>query len=365
MKKFSVSIGSIVVCGLLLSGCDGESAVDLKAIEAEAKANEITDKFGKNIVEHPEYTSLDNFINDLAKNWEKDSDYRSVYYADEAELTMAKASIAYVNFFQPEIEELGLNEDFYELQLIANDILLKFDLGEDYAEERAKFTNQIDLIQFLVSGKETGAFSKYQTVKEYIWDIGRRWTIEAKTSVDKLEVVNDTLVYGDYFQDEIAEMGLKEDFDKLVALGIELINNADKNEGYGELKDNFRNQVVGIITITEGLGVVNVDEVSRFDDIQSWTSTSAKILSEPIEMDDEKGNEIALRTREVIARFPNHLLSDDYKTEEEKIHSGMFLLASEILHRQRTAKSVKDYDELEAKFEKLKQYVEDVANQYQ
>ena len=147
MKKRNIAFGSIVIGGMMvMAGCSEESAVDLKAIEAVEKANEITEKFGKNIMEHPEYTSLDNFINDLAKNWEKDSDYRSVFYADEAELTMAKASIAYVNFFQPEIEELGLNEDFYELQLIANDILLKFDLGEDYAEERAKFTSHLNKI---------------------------------------------------------------------------------------------------------------------------------------------------------------------------------------------------------------------------
>ena len=52
-------------------------------------------------------------------------------------------------------------------------------------------------------------------------------------------------------------------------------------------------------------------------------------------------------------------------SEEGEIHSKTFLLASEIMFRQHIAESAKDYDELRAKFEELKQYVEDVANEYQ
>ncbi|MFS0688300.1 hypothetical protein AB1K89_03475 [Sporosarcina sp. 179-K 8C2 HS] len=208
---------------------------------------------------------------------------------------------------------------------------------------------------------QTGPFSKYQTVTEYIKGIADRWvneTIKSENDVitkSEMEVVNDALVYADWFQDEIAEMGLKEDFDKLNSVGSSIVN-LRENEPLGELRDKFKNQIGEILSQIEGTGVVKKSPNSQ---IKHWASASIEILSEPIEANDAEG--IAMKARKVLEGFPNHLLSDDYETEEEKIHSGMFLLVSEILHLQSFAENDEDVAEVRAKFKELKKYMEEVA----
>ena len=97
-----------------------------------------------------------------------------------------------------------------------------------------------------------------------------------------MEVVNDALVYADYFQDEIEEMGLKEDFDKLQLLGSEIINKSHENEGNEERWDRFYNQIGEILSQIDGTMVskkYSSEDAERLAQLKRQTVTHTEYMS--------------------------------------------------------------------------------------
>jgi len=90
-----------------------------------------------------EYSTVEDFVNDIANNLEEGSEYRKTYGL--ADFTLANAAVHYVNYFEHEIDDMGLNEDFEEWQLIAYDVVLNENKedGETYKE---KFKNKTEEI---------------------------------------------------------------------------------------------------------------------------------------------------------------------------------------------------------------------------
>jgi hypothetical protein len=67
-----------------------------------------------------EYNNLESFVNDIYKNWQPNSEYRSVYAKQsDADWQIAYASLHYINYFKDEIVTKGLEKQFKELQQIA------------------------------------------------------------------------------------------------------------------------------------------------------------------------------------------------------------------------------------------------------
>lgn len=149
MKKNNLVIGMILLGGvLLLTGC-GTDENDAKASTHEigegiendqsiyVENAEVVENSEDEVdltswkVEHTEYTSLERFMTDTSKNWKEGSEYQEVNYS--AESTIANATIAYVNYFKHEIEDMGLTEDFNEFQMIAYELVQSNEEG-DYEE---------------------------------------------------------------------------------------------------------------------------------------------------------------------------------------------------------------------------------------
>jgi len=95
-------------------------------------------------VEHSEYTSLKSFVTDISGNWKDGSKYREV--GETADDTLADATVVYVNYFEDEIKDIGLTEDFDELQLLAFDILQNKRQEGDYAGQLKRFGEKWEVI---------------------------------------------------------------------------------------------------------------------------------------------------------------------------------------------------------------------------
>lgn len=64
------------------------------------------------------YSSLENYVNRTYKDWQSNSEYRSVWKSnqDSANFIMANAALHYINYFKKDIAAKGLTECFNELQ---------------------------------------------------------------------------------------------------------------------------------------------------------------------------------------------------------------------------------------------------------
>ncbi|GAA0336487.1 hypothetical protein GCM10008967_28550 [Bacillus carboniphilus] len=90
----------------------------LQVIHNKLYAKPIGEHYGKPIyaieyyqVEKPEYNSLESFINDVAKKWEEDSEYRSgLVDKKTGDIMIANTVLHYVNYFNLETEQDGYLE---------------------------------------------------------------------------------------------------------------------------------------------------------------------------------------------------------------------------------------------------------------
>ena len=136
MKKF-IKIGFIMlIAGGIITGCGTKiESNDLKEVKnaeqliVETKAVEEQQPLIVDGIEIPdlsvyqiqatEYTDLKFFIENSIENWSDDSDYKSGQSIEDAEWTLANAALHYINYFQEDIDKMGLTKDFKELQIIA------------------------------------------------------------------------------------------------------------------------------------------------------------------------------------------------------------------------------------------------------
>ncbi|WP_010280884.1 hypothetical protein [Bacillus timonensis] len=95
-------------------------------------------------LEIPEYSTLEVFVTDIAKNWADGSEYRSYQDDRTAEMNLANSVLHYVNWFESSIEEAGMTEAFEEWQLTAY-VLAFTKAGEDESVQE-KFENQMNNI---------------------------------------------------------------------------------------------------------------------------------------------------------------------------------------------------------------------------
>lgn len=131
MKRIYVLFGSLVVGGVLLTGCAGDDEPKATGIAKAANVDEqlkevvgektLLEELKKEKVSATEYATLEDFMNDMVKNWQEGSEYRKIHQS--AEYTLAYATIPYINYFETEISERGLSEDFDELQLLAYEVV--------------------------------------------------------------------------------------------------------------------------------------------------------------------------------------------------------------------------------------------------
>lgn len=143
MKKVNIAFGSLLIGGILLSGC----ATDESEVKTQATVeNEVVEVDEDHVdlkswnIEVSEYSSLEKFMTDLSKNWKEDSEYRKSYPL--AESILSESTISYINYFEDEIAEKGLNKDFDELQLLAYEVVQNQE-ENDYEEHVKRFEEKI------------------------------------------------------------------------------------------------------------------------------------------------------------------------------------------------------------------------------
>lgn len=73
-------------------------------------------------VEKTEFKTVEEFVKHTAESWAEDSEYRSFQSDEDAETQLAFSVLSYVNYFENEIEEMGMTKVFEEWQRIAYDM---------------------------------------------------------------------------------------------------------------------------------------------------------------------------------------------------------------------------------------------------
>ena len=105
--------------------------------------------------EDTEYFSLKDFLVDNAANWMRDSDYGKEDRWRRSN-SLPYAVIVYINYFEDEITELGLNEDFEEYQMLAHNIIKNYG-KEGYEEHKKKFEYKMGSILSKIEGTGVAA----------------------------------------------------------------------------------------------------------------------------------------------------------------------------------------------------------------
>ena len=376
MKKLSVTIGSIFIGGMLMAGCSeqSEEVPSQKEVLAEI-VNEVRENFKPQTGPFSKYKTVKEYIIDIANKWVNEAD------TSEKKAEVLNDALAYADYFQDEIAEMGLKEDFDKLQLLGSEIINKSHENEGNEERWDRFYNQIGEILSQIDGtmvskkyssedaerlaqlkRQTVTHTEYMSLENFMivfrMDCKKPSIKRSKIANPKSHLAFVTIPYVNYFEHEITELGLNADFEELQLMADDVIQR-EHEEGLDFEKhiNVFKDKLSEIIR--------KIHEKSRFDDGSSWATASLEILSEPLGRFDENAKIATWRARKVAFSFPIHLLSDDLETEEEKIHSKTFLLYSEININYFVADSARHYDEIWAKYDELKQYIEDLANEYQ
>ena len=377
MKKRSIAFGSIVVGGMLLVGCSDQSEEHIpsqKEVLAEI-VNEVREDFKPKTGAFSKYDTVKEYIIGIADRWVNEAE------TSEMKEEVLNDALAYADYFQDEIAEMGLKEDFDKLDSIGSEII-NLRENEQLGELSDKFYNQIGEILSQIDGtyvvkkhspedaerlaklkEQTVDYTEYSSLEYFLFEISDGLQ---EPSIKRSKIANPeshlayvTIPYVNYFENEITELGLNADFDELQLLADD-VTQREHEEGtivFNKHVNVFKDKLHEIIG--------KIHEESTFDDIPSWAVASNEILSEPLVKADENARIATWRARKIAFSFPNHLLSDDYETEEEKIHSKTFLLYSEMDFNHFFAEKAKDYEEIWARYDELKQYIEDVANEYQ
>ncbi|MFT4413215.1 hypothetical protein ACLM5H_05065 [Fredinandcohnia humi] len=151
MKKFYLFVVAIVA-SVIVAGCSLVTESDENSSEKitteehkqEVKQEESIQEESEepNLksyqVDKSEYTSLEMFVKDISKNWADDSEYRSYQDDSTAEFTLANSVLHYVNYFEKEIEEVNMTEEFNEWQQIAYEMVQSSGTQEEEFERLSK-----------------------------------------------------------------------------------------------------------------------------------------------------------------------------------------------------------------------------------
>ncbi len=95
-------------------------------------------------VEKTEFASLVDYVNYSAGLLESDSEYLSYQSKETAVDTLANAALHYVNYFEDEIAERGMTEDFEEWQRIAYEMRMNDKEGKSTIELRDEFEAKLN-----------------------------------------------------------------------------------------------------------------------------------------------------------------------------------------------------------------------------
>lgn len=362
---------------MLMTGCSeqSEEVPSQKEVLAES-VKKFTDEYRAKTGPFSKYQTVKEYITDIADRWVNEAK------TSEMKAEILNDALVYADYFQDEIEEMGLKEDFDKLQLLGLEILNKNHVNEGNEERWDNFHKQLGEILSQIDGTmvskkhspedaerlaqlkgKTVTHTEYFSLMDYLYSLGSDW--ERGSEVRKLYHGDDAephlasvaIAYTNYFEKEITELGLKEEFDTFQLSADNVVQNYGK-DGYVKHKEEFEYKLYDMKS--------TVVEASRFEDMQSWASASVGILSEPLARYDENAKQIALRAYKVMYSFPLNVIEEkSLDSEEGEIQSKTILLASEILIQQRVAERPKDFEELWAKYDEMKQYIEDVANEYQ
>jgi hypothetical protein len=157
MKKlFKIGLVGLMVGGILSACGTGTKGYELvqnneiqsQSVSAEEEEIEGPD-FSSYQVEATEYTDLKVYIEELKNYWQDGSEYKT-QYGEMAEWTLANGAVHYINYFEDDIEKMGLTNDFKELQIVAYELKSLDDDGKEgsdsYKELNVKFTTKLNEI---------------------------------------------------------------------------------------------------------------------------------------------------------------------------------------------------------------------------
>lgn len=92
-----------------------------------------------------EYEDLNAFMEQSIEDWKDGSEYKTKQDEGDAEDNLAISAIHYINYFEEEIDKLGLTEDFKELQIIAYKVDYNFTFNinkEGYENQQETFVKE-------------------------------------------------------------------------------------------------------------------------------------------------------------------------------------------------------------------------------
>ena len=184
--------------------------------------------------------------------------------------------------------------------------------------------------------------TEYFSLKDFLVDNAANWMRDSdygkKIGGAEVTLADAVIVYTNYFEDEITELGLNEDFDEYQMLAHNVIQNYGK-EGYEEHKKKFEYKMGSILSNIEGTGVAarTLPEI-MYDDYSEWAKVMFEMLSKPLddpklkEAKNDEGFEYYLKAQLVRRDFPFYLSDGD--SEVEKTLSEISLLTTLIGHNQ-------------------------------
>lgn len=155
MKKKTVAIVGAAVLGAALIVGNLAFAEDTKEAKPHPNAvtkvgakapiqlseDQIIDSFE---VEKTEFSTVESMVEDFTNSLKPDSEYLSYQSKETAVYTLANAALHYVNYFEEDIAELGLTEDFEEWQRIAYEIRVNEKEGKSTIEFRDQFESKLN-----------------------------------------------------------------------------------------------------------------------------------------------------------------------------------------------------------------------------
>lgn len=118
-------------------------AIELARLPFEAEKYEVD--LTQYQIERTEYNDLGNFIEDTFANWQEGSEYQSNTNVDDARWTLANAALHYVNYFEDDIEVLGLTKEFRELQMTAYEITAH-NKARTSSDDKVQYQNEHELL---------------------------------------------------------------------------------------------------------------------------------------------------------------------------------------------------------------------------
>lgn len=151
-KKLSLVLGSLIVLGSLFVGytltmADENLSGQQKDVKNKSKLiqenipEKIEGKDGRSLysiksyqVERTEFTELEDFVQNQFKNWQQNSELSLKMEQGDKVYTLANSALAYINYFEKDIEDKRMTEEFKNWQLTAYEIKNNFGIANSEAK---------------------------------------------------------------------------------------------------------------------------------------------------------------------------------------------------------------------------------------